>query len=63
MAKKTEGMTIVCLTSIRIFSQFTARVFVGSVGTVGNSVTEEAAFDTRSVVTGQHAFLAEGLIG
>ena len=45
------------------FIQFTARVFVGSVGTVGHSVTEEAALDASAVVTGQHSFLAERLVG
>lgn len=44
-------------------NEFTARVFVGTVGTVGNSITEEAALDASAIVTGQHAFLTERLIG
>lgn len=44
-------------------ASLTARVFVGSVGTVGNAVTEEAALDASAVVAGQHAFLAKRLVG
>lgn len=41
---------------------FTARVLVRAIGTVWNTVAEKAALDASAVVTGQHAFLAEGLV-
>lgn len=47
--------------SVRIVAQI-ARVLVRSIGTVWDAVAEEAALDASAVVTGQHAFLAEGLV-
>ena len=43
-------------TEINIY-RLTTRVFIGAIGTVWDTVAEEAALDTGTVVASQHTFL------